>query len=351
MSKINLLKKINSAINPDGTQVDFKLFDAEVQKLKNSLKEKIQIHTLDDVKMELEKFKAKLDTKPLLRALSETEQGIKENIKEKLNNLSVQLNSKIAEYKIIEDKKEEAKMAELSIEISDIKSQIYTLNNEKNEDIKYLKDKLSEINLISDKLDLNIKKANKDITDIKTTFKDENKSITDKFVAISNLLDESNITFRQKLNELSQRGGGAMNRQMFIGDVDPLTRYTDMNLKAGSNVTITYANNNTTKKVDVTFASTGSGGSVRSINSVAVSTLAGSTSGTDYVYLCTGTLTLTMPTAVGNTNLYTIKNVGSGIVTVAYDGIETCDGSTTTVMPVQYTAIDIISDTVNWNIT
>jgi len=46
-----------------------------------------------------------------------------------------------------------------------------------------------------------------------------------------------------------------MNRQMFIGGVDPLTKYTDMNLKAGPNCTITYANNNATGKVDVTISS------------------------------------------------------------------------------------------------
>lgn len=143
-----------------------------------------------------------------------------------------------------------------------------------------------------------------------------------------------------------------MSRQIFIGGADPLTRYTDINLKAGSNVTITYANNNTTKKVDITIASTGGGGgSVRSINSVSTPTTAGSTSGTDYVYLVSGTTTITLPTAVGNTNLYTIKNVGTGVVTINTTSSQTIDGSLTVSMPVQYTAVDLISDTANWNVT
>ena len=144
-----------------------------------------------------------------------------------------------------------------------------------------------------------------------------------------------------------------MNRQMFIGGVDPLTKYTDVNYKAGSNVTITYVNNNATKKVDVTFSATGGGGgSVRSINSISTSQVAGSASGTDYVYICTGTITLTMPTASGNQNLYTIKNAGTGTITVLPDGGDTLGNDVSIIMPLRYTSVDLISDGItNWNIT
>ncbi len=83
-----------------------------------------------------------------------------------------------------------------------------------------------------------------------------------------------------------------------------------------------------------------------------VSTLAASASQTDYVYLCSGTMTLTLPDATAsNTNLYTIKNVGSGTVTVNTTSAQTIDGNLTITMPVQYTSIDVISDTANWGIT
>ena len=65
-----------------------------------------------------------------------------------------------------------------------------------------------------------------------------------------------------------------------------------------------------------------------------------------------GTLTLTMPDATaGNTNLYTVKNVGSGVVTINTTSAQTIDGSSTIVMPVQFTSVDLISDTANWVIT
>lgn len=144
-----------------------------------------------------------------------------------------------------------------------------------------------------------------------------------------------------------------MNRKITFGGTDYLTRYTDINYKAGSNVTFTIANNNTTKMVDVTVAATGGGGgTVRSINSVSVDTSAAAVAATDYVYLCSGTMILTLPDATAsNTNLYTIKNVGSGIITIATTSAQTIDGTTTITMPTQYTSVDVISDTANWSIT
>lgn len=151
------------------------------------------------------------------------------------------------------------------------------------------------------------------------------------------------------------QGGGTLNRQIFINSADPLTRYTDLNLKAGSNVTITYQNNDVTKKVDVTIAATGGGGGAgitRSITSIATDTLAGNSTTTDYVYLASGTLNLTLPSTVGNSNLYTVKNIGAGTVTITPQAGELIDGQSNLQLPVQFTSVDLISNNSgNWDIT
>ena len=98
------------------------------------------------------------------------------------------------------------------------------------------------------------------------------------------------------------------------------------------------------------FYTPSSGGMSRSINSVSINTAAGSTAGTDYVYFVTGITTITLPTAVGNTNMYTIKNVGNNTIVVATTGGQTIDGSASLSMPVKYTSLDFISDGTNWNI-
>ena len=119
-----------------------------------------------------------------------------------------------------------------------------------------------------------------------------------------------------------------------------------LTLVAGSNITIT-----TNAGADsITIAASGTGGSgiTRSINVISSPATAGATAATDYVYLVSGTTTLTMPTAVGNTNRYTVKNVGVATVTIAFNGAETGDGSSTISLPVANTSVDLISDNSNW---
>lgn len=206
-----------------------------------------------------------------------------------------------------------------------------------------LKTSLKSINDLSDSasqmLKDFIKETKSEQADLKKLIEKLRKELTDdlmkKFTALA-----------------SGQGGGNMNRKVAFNTTDYLTKYTDINYKAGTNVTFTIANNEATRMVDVTIAASGGGGgTVRVITSISGDTTAGSTAGTDYVYLCTGTLTLTLPTAVANTNLYTVKNVGTGVVTVATTSAQTIDGSLTIVMPVQFTSVDLISDTANWNVT
>lgn len=59
----------------------------------------------------------------------------------------------------------------------------------------------------------------------------------------------------------NNHGGGSMNRQILIDGVNPLTRYTDYNIIAGSGITITTANDDTKRRVNLTFAATGGMGS------------------------------------------------------------------------------------------
>lgn len=154
---------------------------------------------------------------------------------------------------------------------------------------------------------------------------------------------------------LIPRGGGNMNRNVSIGgNSSVLSRYTDINWKAGSNVTLSYANNDQTKNLDITIAATGGSGSgiTRSVNSIAGDTLAGSATTTDYVYLAAGTLNLTLPSTVGNSNLYTVKNIGAGTVTITPQAGELIDGQSNLQLPVQFTSVDLISNNSgNWDIT
>ena len=74
---------------------------------------------------------------------------------------------------------------------------------------------------------------------------------------------------------------------------------------------------------------------------------AGSGVGTDYIFLCTGNCTITLPSAVSNANKYTVKNAGTGVVTIVFTAGQNADDSTTiTLNP--GVALDFISNNINW---
>ncbi len=75
---------------------------------------------------------------------------------------------------------------------------------------------------------------------------------------------------------------------------------------------------------------------------------AGAVANTDYVYLVSGTTTITLPTAVANINMYTVKRTGTNTVTVATTSAQTIDGSSTVSLTVQNQSLDFISNGSNW---
>lgn len=88
----------------------------------------------------------------------------------------------------------------------------------------------------------------------------------------------------------------------------------------------------------------------RSVNIITESTTAGNSARTDYVYQgnSTGNITLTLPSATGNTNRYTIKNSNTGTFRIETLSSQTIDGITFYEIAKQYQSIDLISDNSNW---
>lgn len=113
---------------------------------------------------------------------------------------------------------------------------------------------------------------------------------------------------------------------------------------AGTNVSV----DNTDPLNPIVSATTGSGGITRTVTSISADTTAGSTASTDYVYFVSGTTTLTLPTAVGNTNRYTVKSI-TGTTVVACNGIETIDG-TATIGIANEDSVDLISNNTEWKV-
>lgn len=72
---------------------------------------------------------------------------------------------------------------------------------------------------------------------------------------------------------------------------------------------------------------------------------------TDYMIDCTGTFTVTLPTAVGNAGrIFVVRNASTGTITIACNGAQTINGVTTKTLSVQYTGFQLMSDGANFTI-
>ena len=92
---------------------------------------------------------------------------------------------------------------------------------------------------------------------------------------------------------------------------------------------------------------TGGSGINRIIAVISVATTGAAVAGKDYVYLTTGTFTFTLPTAVGNTNRYTLKVTDGGTITLATTAGQTVDNVAPGLITFP-TSLDFVSNNSNW---
>jgi hypothetical protein len=116
------------------------------------------------------------------------------------------------------------------------------------------------------------------------------------------------------------------------------------NLGTGSATSATYL------RGDGTWAAVSTGAINRSISAISSGQTLASATLTDYVYLISGSTTVTLPTASGNMNRYTITNSGSSTVTVHPSGSDTIEGGSSATLPIANMSLDFISDGANWHI-
>ena len=140
---------------------------------------------------------------------------------------------------------------------------------------------------------------------------------------------------------------GNISAKNIVNSVNGLTGA--ITLTSGSNITLTPSGNT------ITIASTASGGGgiSRSISTITTSTSAGASASYDYVFIgaTSGNINLTLPTAVSNTNRYSVKQSNAvGTLTLLTTSSQTIDGLTAFALNKQYQAVDLISDNANWHI-
>src|SRR3990167_146275 len=314
-------------------------FDAGVKALRDKLEQDISVATLDEVNRKINQLRKSIDINPLL----DVAQSLKDEFKQNALDTLKEIEDRTAELRAIIDEGNK-----IASEKTDIIAKNVATINEKVEKVSgetsvQIKQVLDTIETVSNKLPTFADKKETEKKILELTDRDNTEELKD-------YTDKTRV---ELMNLLAQKGGGNMNRNIAVGgNVSVLSKYTDLNIRPGSNVTLTYSNNNTTKYTDLTIAATGGSGTTRSVDSTSVSSVVGSVAGTDYVVIANAGVRITLPTAASNENLYTIKNTAVSSVLISPNGSDTIDTDTEIILQTQYTAVDLISDGVsNWNIT
>ena len=173
-----------------------------------------------------------------------------------------------------------------------------------------------------------------------------------------NLTQELEKKFEEKFAEIrkefrtrmSNLGGGNANRQINVNS-SVITRYTDINFQQFGNIGWTTTLDDDFKRVNIRASIlVGGGGSgiTRTVSVLSVSSTLAAAATTDYVYFANVGINLTLPTAVSNTNSYTVKNMAASSVLVTAATGQDVDGSATALMPTQYESLNFYSNGSVW---
>ena len=208
----NKLKKILKGISRSDELKDKKVFKKLADKLRGT--------------------KKVTEIKEQIQSLFEYITNLKKDLKKSEDEKMSQLKSMMAEYRIASLER----LGTLSAEMDDVKKDIQEISQRKVEIPNFesqIKKFENELKKVTSKSDLNDTKKK-----------------------VSELEEEIKKLRRDTMSAMAR--GGNMNRNILVGsNPSTLGRYTDLNILAGTNVTLSHTNNDNLKTTDLTIAATG----------------------------------------------------------------------------------------------
>lgn len=248
MTKNNKLKKLLRYLtSPDEVTQSFELFDEELSDATQELKNTIQDNLATTIENELKNIEESIV--PLRQSLEEIKIPDLSPLTERAQRLEENSRSQAQMLGSLESK---------VLSIPDQLSQLQQSIDNTSQQIPHVTATLSGL----ERNFLGIKSAQETLTNnSKITLQNYEKLRSDleTFTEVQDRL-------RKDLLSFANRGGGNMNRRITVSGSDPLTKYTDINFKAGTGVTLTPSTDETNKRVDLTVTATGAVSSVSNSN-------------------------------------------------------------------------------------
>lgn len=378
----NKLKKLLLSLTEfdDGINGTFDFLDKEMEVVKSKLKETITAKSLEEVNAQ---FKNLYKTfKPLTIAfeqlkknLDERDTLLRENLKQRLQMFDQLVSSsqkinkdryKDVANEIVQINNSLAEVASRKIEIPDFGKQINAVEDRFTELLSTMQSNLNDRDK-TEEIQKQIKELEKEIGRVRTQSLSTRGGNANRQININSSVMSTRFTDIDFVNgggigwtatdvnekvritaSILQGGGGGGSSDFFtVKEADGIPT-------VGSVVTIVVSNGTLTDDGggQVTIATGGGGtGIVRSASVVSVSSTFGATTLTDYVAFPNVGLIMTLPTAINNGNMYTVKNISASSVMVAAAAGQDIDGSATVLMPTQYESLSFISNGSIWGVT
>lgn len=247
----NKLKKIVYKLRTGLEPVEsFDELDAGIKQLTKKLHKQVEAKSLDSVNQTLESFRKDIDLSPIKSALEKLKSetgGIYAELGRNVENRTTELTTR-AENAL-------RTLESIQNDNGGIKKKISTIEGDSKLKENALKDISDKQAKSASELSSVRKDINKLIKELDEKILTVGKGAGEAELAIIDLREELKKLRADLLSLMNRGGGGNMNRQIKVGGVDVLTKYTDINLVAGAGISLTTANDNTDKNVDITISS------------------------------------------------------------------------------------------------
>ena len=335
MTKNEKLQKILEGLSNSNLEDSFKLVEDEVKKLTQKLRDEAEIKTVDLAKRKIK------EVKDQIQLLLDAFEKLKNDFNESEKKLSEFLNEKLGLFKNALDKVNSVSSERFQVssdEISSLKAEIA--------EVSQRKIKIPDFNKQIQSIEIELRKA---ISELKES--DVSKGFQNKFDDLEK--DIKNLR-SNAMSALANRGGSA-HLQVNVNSSVASTRYADINFQQSGNIGWSAVNDDDLKRVNIRASILVSGGSgsgiTRTVSVLSVSSTLAAAATTDYVYFANVGVRLTLPTAVGNSNGYVVKNMATSSVLVSAAAGQDIDGSATVLMPTQYESLTFYSNSSVWGVT
>ncbi len=248
-----IIAKLKTGLEPIES---FDELEGGIKQLTQKLHKKVEAQSLDSVNSTLEKFRKDIDltsVKDSLEQLKSSTNGIYTELGAKLETRANELLDK-AQNALLRLENYQSGSDILSGNLKSLQGNFEatkgTVGQLSEKQLKFTE----ELTSISQDLMTFVK----DLGDRVGVVGDEARGAGD---GIETLKEDLKKLRTELLSLVQNIGGGNANRNISIGgNGSVLSKYGDINLKAGSNVTLSYANNDATKNLDITIGATGGGG-------------------------------------------------------------------------------------------